>query len=261
MIEFNEILCAVDFSESSMRAFAHASALAKWYEAQLTVLHVVPSFEPVQFQGQLGKPVYIDQPSREQVLEKMRRSLELPTSHTRLAAEPGDTPTTIVDQALSKGTDLIVMGTHGRRGFRRLLLGSVTETVLREAPCPVLTVSLQAQASAPPDVTFKRIVCPMDFSPSAVQALGLALSLARQADGRVALLHVIEWLAEEEPRASAHFNVPEYRRYMVADAEERLRGLVADESRTWVEIDSVIAFGRAHREILRRPRRSRLISS
>ena len=67
-------------------------------------------------------------------------------------------------------------------------------------------------------MTFKRILCPIDFSPSALQALGFALDLARQADGRVTLLHVVEWLAEEEPRASAHFNVPEYRRYMVADA-------------------------------------------
>lgn len=62
---------------------------------------------------------------------------------------------------------------------------------------------------------------------------------------------VIEWLAEDEPHTTAHFSVPEYRRHVVADAEERLRLLVADESRTWVDIDNVIVFGRAHREILR----------
>jgi nucleotide-binding universal stress UspA family protein len=100
-------------------------------------------------------------------------------------------------------------------------------------------------------VTFKRILCPVDFSPSALQALGFGLDLARQADGRVTLLHVVEWLTEEEPRASVHFNVPEYRRFMVEDAQERLRSLVAQESRTWVEIDDVVVFGRAYREILR----------
>ena len=252
MIEFNQILCPVDFSESSTRSFAHAVALATWYEAQLTVLHVVPTFEPIQVRGHLGEPVYANQLSREQVLEEMHRSLDLPaSSNVRVVTEPGDTPTTIVDYALSNGTDLIVMGTHGRRGFRRLLLGSVTETVLRESPCPVLTVPPHARADASPEVTFRRIVCPIDFSPSALQALGFALNLARQGDGRVTLLHVIEWLAEEEPRTSAHFNIPEYRRYMVADAGERLRSLVAEESRTWVEIDNVIVVGRAHREILR----------
>ena len=253
MIEFKQILCPVDFSGSALPSLAHAAALAKWYEAQLTVLHVVPTFEPLQIRGHLGEPVYVNQMSREQVREEMRRSLDLDTvaPDARVIAEAGDTPKTIVDQALSHETDLIVMGTHGRRGFKRLLLGSVTETVLREAPCAVLTVPPQAEPGASPDVTFKRIVCPVDFSPSALQAFGFALNLARQADGRVTLLHVIEWLAEEEPRTSAHFNVPEYRRYMVADAQERLCELVADESRTWVDIDNIVVFGRAHREILR----------
>ena len=94
----------------------------------------------------------------------------------------------------------------------------------------------QSRTGISREVIFKRIVCPIDFSPSALQALGFALNLARQANGLVTLLHVIEWLAEEEPRASTHCNIPEYRRYMVADAEEGLRGLVADESRTSVEI-------------------------
>ena len=254
MIEFKQIICPVDFSESSVRALAHAAALARWYDAQLTVLHVVPTFEAMQVRGDLGEPIRVVTPMpREQVLEEMSRSLNLAALSPRATpiAESGDPQATIIDQALSKKADLIVMGTHGRRGFKRLLLGSVTEAVLREAPCPVLTVPPHAPAGVSEAVTFKRILCPIDFSPSALQALGFALDLARQADGRVTLLHVVEWLAEEEPRASAHFNVPEYRRYMVEDAQERLRNLVAEESRAWVEIDDVVVFGRAYREILR----------
>ena len=76
------------------------------------------------------------------------------------------------------------------------------------------------------------------------------MDLARQSDGRVTLLHVVEWLAEEEPRAPMHFSVPDYRRKMVDDAQERLRDLVAEESRTWVEIDDAVVVGRAYREIL-----------
>jgi nucleotide-binding universal stress UspA family protein len=126
----------------------------------------------------------------------------------------------------------------------------VTETVLHEAPCPVLTVPPQA-AAASESVTFKRILCPIDFSPSALQALGFALDLARQADGRVTLLHVVEWLADEQPRVSARFNLRELHHSMVADAKERLHSLVAEESQTWVEVDDMVVSGRVHREILR----------
>lgn len=253
MIEFRQIICPVDFSESSVRALAYAGVLARWYDAQLTVLHVVPTFEPMQTRGDLGDPVRVITPMpREQVIEEMSRSLNLAEVSPRATpvAEAGDPQATIIDQALSKKADLIVMGTHGRRGFKRLLLGSVTEAVLREGPCPVLTVPPHASAALPQAVTFKRILCPIDFSPSSLQALGFALNLARQADGRVTLLHVVEWLAEEE-LPSAPFNVSEYRRQMASGAQERLRALIADESRTWVEIADVVEFGRAHRLILR----------
>ena len=254
MIQFKRILCPVDFSESSTRSLAHAAALARWYEAQLTVLHVVPTFDPVQLRAELGVPVQIVNPvPREEVLREMQQLLERAgvSADAHLAAEAGDASTIIVDQALTTGADLIVIGTHGRRGFKRLLLGSVTETVLHEAPCPVLTVSPQTDAEASNVVTFTRILCAMDFSPPAQQALGFALDLARQAGGLVTLLHVVEWLPEDEPRASAHFNVPEFRGHMVNDARQRLRSLVAEESRAWCEIDDLIVSGRAHREILR----------
>jgi nucleotide-binding universal stress UspA family protein len=99
-------------------------------------------------------------------------------------------------------------------------------------------------------VVFKRILCPMDFSPAARSALDVALHLARQADGVVTVVHVVEWLAEEEPRTSAHFNVPEFRRHLVDDAKSRLHDLVAEESRTWSAIETSVASGRAHRKVL-----------
>lgn len=245
MLEFKQILCPVDFSESSERALVHAAALARWYEAHLAVLHVVPTPDVIHAAGSLVEPP-VPMP-REQALENMKRSIgttALPPGAT-LVAESGDPRATILDQATSRKTDLIVMGTHGRRGFKRLLLGSVTEAVLHEAPCPVLTVPPHAPVSASQAVGFKRILCPIDFSPSSVDALGCALDLARQADGRVTLLHVLEWLPEEQ------FTVPDYMNQIVEDARARLRSLIAGESRTWVEIDDDVVFGRPHREILR----------
>jgi nucleotide-binding universal stress UspA family protein len=157
VIDFKQIICPVDFSESSVRALAYGAALARWYDAQLTVLHVVPTFEAMQVRGDLGEPSRVVSPMpREQVLDEMSRSLNPASlsSHVTAIAESGDPQATIVDQAISRSADLIVVGTHGRRGFKRLLLGSVTEAVLREAPCPVLTVPPHATATVSEAVTF-----------------------------------------------------------------------------------------------------------
>ena len=254
MIEFTRILCPIDFSESSLRSLDHAAALADWYKAQLTVLHVVPTFEPIQVRGDLGEPIQVVNPvAREQVLDELHRAVQRTTASATptLTAAAGDTTKTITDQALSIGADLIVMGTHGRRGFKRLLLGSVTETVLHEAPCPVLTVPPRAGAASSEPVVFKHVLCPIDFSPSSLQALGFALDLARQANGRVTLIHALEWLSEDIPRTSMRFDTEAFRQSLAEDATQRLRSLVADEPRTWAEIETVVVYGRAYREILR----------
>jgi nucleotide-binding universal stress UspA family protein len=253
VVEFTHILCAVDLSDSSTGPLAYAGAFAKWYKARLTVVHVVPTFDPMQTQpGRLGDPIRIVQPvSREEVLDELRRALDAAGAaalDTTLAAEAGDTVATIVDQAVRIPADLLIMGTHGRSGFDRLLLGSVTEKVLRKAPCPILTVPPHAPATAA--VAFKQILCPMDFSPSALQALGFALDLTRQANGAVTVIHVIEWLVEDEPRVHGHFNVAEYRRHLIDDAHERIRGLVAAEARPGSNVQDLVVIGRAYREIL-----------
>lgn len=254
MIEFKHILSPVDFSESSARSLAHAAALARWYDAKLTVLHVTPALDPLPVQGELGMPVHgVKPPTAEEVVGRLRQFLDAGgISHDAVPiAGVGDASTTIVNEAVRNKADLIVMGTHGRRGFTRLVLGSVTERVLREAPCPVFTVPPRTPAERSEVVTFKRILCPTDFSPSARLALEFALNLARQADGTVTLLHSIEWLAEEEPRTRAHFNVPEFRRQLQEDSKTLLNDLVAAESRTWSAIETDVVFGRAHREVLR----------
>lgn len=256
MVEFRNILCPIDLSDASVRPLAYAAAFARWYDARLTVLHVVPTFDPMQVRsGSLGDPVRIMYPMpREEVLDELRRALDaagIATLDVTLAAEAGDAVATIVDRAVVIPADLLVMGTHGRSGFDRLLLGSVTEKVLRKAPCPILTVPPHAPARAPVDVAFKQILCPVDFSLSALQAFGFALDLARQAGGSVTVLHAIEWLADEEARAHAHFNVPEYRQHLVEDAHARLRALLAEEPRTWCDMKDVVAIGRAYSEILK----------
>lgn len=256
MVEFKQILCPVDLSELSLRPLAYAAAFAALHDARLTALHVVPTFEPMQIRaGTLGYPVQIVQPvPKEEVLEALRKALEMVGGSTldpMVAAEAGDAAEVIVDRAVAIPADLLVMGTHGRQGLDRVLLGSLTETVLHKAPCPVLTVPPHAPATAPADVAFRHILCPMDFSPAAMQAFGFAMALARRSDAAVTLIQAIEWLAGEEPRELAHFNIAEYRQILINDAHARMQSLIADESGTWRNVRHVVEVGRAYREILR----------
>lgn len=254
MVEFKNVLCAIDLSDASAHTLAHAAALARWYTSQLTVLHVAPTFDAMQVRGgALGDAIRIVQPmTREEALRELRQALDgsaIAADHTTLVAEAGEPVTTIVNQALSIPADLLVMGTHGRGGFDRMLLGSVTEKVLHKAPCPILTVPPHAPANAETDGTFSRILCPVDFSPSALQAFGFAVDLARQSGGTVIALHAIEWLAEDVS-AHARFNVQDYRQHLIDDAHSRLRALIADQPSGTCSIEDVVETGRAHRQVL-----------
>jgi nucleotide-binding universal stress UspA family protein len=153
--------------------------------------------------------------------------------------------------AVELPADLIVMGTHGLSGFERLLLGSVTQKVLRKAPCPVLTVPRLTTGGAAHGVTFKTMVCAVDFSDASRRALDYAFSLAQEAGGRLLLLHALEGLPEARPALTAQFDVQKVRRGPAEDAQEHLEALVPDHARAWCEAEAIVRYGKAYREVLR----------
>ncbi|MEY4704529.1 MAG: hypothetical protein RL042_725 [Nitrospirota bacterium] len=140
-VTLERILVPVDFSDCSLDALEYAAMVAQQAKASLTLLHVL---EPVSYGldftiGHVG--------TREQVRESWTKRLEELTSVLRAAQVPvasqlrGGLPAdSILDSAKTLPCDLIVMGTHGRRGISHALAGSVAEAVLRKARCPVLTV-------------------------------------------------------------------------------------------------------------------------
>jgi len=136
MIHVKKILYATDFSSYSNQAYFHAIALAESHGASLTILYVyAPSF---------GTPAGQDEGANRQYWREQLRQIrpvdpKIPVQHVFLEGDPA---TEIVRYAGEAGMDLIVMGTHGRTGLERLLMGSVAERVLREAPCSVLVVKL-----------------------------------------------------------------------------------------------------------------------
>ena len=254
MVTFTHVLCPTDLSEASLPAFRYAVTVAKWYGATLTVLHVVPSFEPLSAPSEwIGDPAPVGRVlSAEEVRAEMARLMPEDSASgldVRYVARAGSPVDTIIDQALESSADLVVLGTHGRGGFHRLLMGSVAEKVVRLAPCPVLTIPPGASASGQP--TFSTILCPVDFSAASEQAIGFALDLARQAGGAVTMLSVVEWLTEEEPIDEMKPDVSRLRAQMATEAAARLRALLTDESRTWCAIEERVTYGRAYREVIR----------
>ncbi|MEO5820089.1 MAG: universal stress protein [Vicinamibacteraceae bacterium] len=255
MVTFTQVLCPTDLSEASRPSLSHAAAVARRFGAALTVLHVVPPFDPIVVQSrQAGSSMPMLLPSIDDVTDAVRAFTEeaLGGLDAEVVVQTGDPSRVIVDQAVVLAADLIVMGTHGRSGFERLLSGSIAGKVLRRAPCPVLTVPPHAPAVPAGGTPFRRLLCAVDFSDASEQALGFALELGAGTGGAVTVVTVLEWLAEEPVLAHPDFAVAPYRTHLAADAAARLRALVA--SATGPEpcaIDQVVALGRPYREILR----------
>jgi universal stress protein A len=138
MLSINNILFPTDFSERALAAFHVASALARDHRATLTVLHVRDT--PAVTFGEFGT-VPLEVPSRAEVMEKLRE-FEPPDEsvHVDYLIADGSAAEEIISVAADHNCDLIVMGTHGRTGLGRLMMGSVAEDVVRKASCPVLTL-------------------------------------------------------------------------------------------------------------------------
>jgi len=158
----------------------------------------------------------------------------------------------VLAQIVATHADLLVLGTHGRSGFQHLFLGSVTEKVIRQAPCPTLVVPPRAPDVSPDaPAQFKQILCAVDFSDSSLSALAYALTLAEESDARLTLLHVIEMPPElrENPMAP-DFDVDRIHAAAEAEAQRRLRELVPEAARTYCTVDTAVVEGRAYRRVL-----------
>jgi nucleotide-binding universal stress UspA family protein len=146
---FRRILVATDFAESAERALATAMDLARVHGAELVLLHVymdLPAYPEVTA-GQV-EAIYEEQ--RRWVgdaLERRARSARAAGLLARALVRTGPPAATIAEAATNEGADLIVVGTNGRSGLDRLIVGSVAERVVRVAPCPVLVVKIRETAT------------------------------------------------------------------------------------------------------------------
>ena len=258
MLKIRHILCPVDLSDTSRRALKQAAALAKWYDATLKVLYVDTTL-PIE--GAADFEDFAFAPSS--VLETKTSSRAMGDLRTFVSAagctgavdavveESTHVEGAILETADKLPADLIVMGSHGRSGVGRLLLGSVAERILRSAPCPVMVLP-PGDAVSESAVWFKHIVCAVDFSASSLAALAWALSLAEEADAHLWLLHVIE--VPPELRVStlnADAHIDELHAAVRADTLSCLRGLVPRSATEFCSVETATAAGAAGHAILK----------
>ncbi len=252
MLEIKVILCPVDFSESSVRAYHHALSLAEHYRAKLVAQHIVElsRYPYADYAASAGDYAEFCRTLREGGKEQLREFLK---NHARNEIQPelvvheGSAPDCILSFAQAQKVDLIVMGTHGRRGYDRFVLGSVTNRVMRRTSCPVLTVcqtphepvSSDIGASEARDHRLVRILFCTDFSENSERALSYAISATEEYDAELTLLHVLE---ETHSAARAE--------EVMAKAAAQLDQLIPAQARKSLKIKTAVRFGKPYQQII-----------
>jgi len=254
MLTVNRILLARDFSDISDQALRYAVDLAQRFGATLHLLYAEVLHKDPFGAETAGSGEALDAQIRERLAQDADKTpladrypgLDMVIDVRRdVAAAPA-----ILQYAHDEDVDLIAMGTHGRRGVRRLLLGSVAEEVVRRADRPVLTVRRDGDDGQLPAI--ERILVPIDFSDYAEDALRQATELARLYDAQLDLLHVIE----ENLHPAFYVGGVQSIYDVQPDIEEKVRERLQE---TWqdVEVGTEIAAemhvsdGQAAREIMR----------
>lgn len=243
------ILCAIDRSPSSLQAFAYALALARWQSARLNVLEVIEEALP---------PGITRAPKSDGVPPDTRTALERDLRQVLTARRVADVK---VDVSLRKGkvaqeivahaktsrADLVVIGSHGRGGVQRLVLGSVAEKVLRLATCPVLTVRRGVRLTRRSRSPFETILCPTDFSVAANKAVAYAKRLAEEAAAKLIVMTAVE-RPFGEVRSGA---VAELQKSIESNASDALTRLLPHPTSNGPRAQAIVAIGKASAAIVK----------
>jgi nucleotide-binding universal stress UspA family protein len=215
-VALKNILFATDFSRGSNVALPYAVSLARQHGAMLHAAHVMSS-EPHLFVAPESWPAFMraeEDRARAEVVRLAKNVQGVPHS---VLARAGDVWSVLARFIEGRDIDLLVVGTHGKSGLPELSMGSTAERLLRQAPCPVLTVGMKACQRSEGVPTFNRILFATNFTPASLSALPYAITVARSHQAQLLLLHVLERsTVDVEPIATSLLN--------------RLKDLVPDEA-------------------------------
>jgi nucleotide-binding universal stress UspA family protein len=247
------ILYATDLSEQSNLALPHGVAIAKRYGAKLTVCHVMDVAPTAVQEGLFAAvPVPLDaiEEARARAEVEIRSLLRGSSTSWEVRILEGRAAVEIPRLAAEIDADLVIVPTHGRSGWKRALLGSVTDQLVHGLEAPLLTV--------PPAVPLKiddfapnKIVLGCDFSPDSMQAVAHASAIAQEYQAELHLVHVLEpsiYRMLEKNVTELVLRLEEAVRESVG---HRLRELLPEEAYDWSRVVTAVLSGTAHAEILR----------
>lgn len=250
-IAIKNILFATDFSSCSDNALRYARDMARLYGSEVTVAHV---FTAVPFQPETGLVV-----NTTQLEDRLKAELDRVASHFREVPHrkvllQGDTPAALAEIAKKNAADLIVLGTHGRTGLSRLVMGSVAEELLRQAKCPVLTVGPHivrhplaervqrlGERRTTIESNIHTVLYPTDFSQESLAAAPFAISMAQEHDAKLVLLHTVR-----EPGADYAQDPARVLSHLVSE----LKQLVPEDANFWCQPEFIVDFGAPSKRIL-----------
>jgi len=253
-VEIKKILCATDVSDFSNHAVSWGIALAREFRAMLYVCHVVDFPTSITYGN--GPIFFLDQQS--QATDNAHEQLKQLVGDARIEWEPlvtnGHAPDEIVRLAKEKGADLAISATHGRSGLKRLILGSVTERLMRTLHCPLLIVrgpEYNLDILSDQTIRFKKILVGCDFSEDSILAFEYGLSMAQEFQSELHLAHVIEppvyldWI-----KTSVEFT-DEGDQDLRNSIKEKLDKMVPEAARNWCTQQPVLLDGQPHEELIR----------
>jgi nucleotide-binding universal stress UspA family protein len=232
-IAIQNILFATDFSPAANAAAAFAIQLGKSYGAKVYGVYVNP-FENYAVAAPEAWAAVADtrEERAKEYTERLNAQLRS-VKHEVLIGE-GNIWEELSDVVKAKQIDLMVIGTHGRTGLGRVVLGSVAEEILRQAPCPVLTVGPQVTLQAEKAADLREILYATDLAVEHPAAAPYAVSLAQETQAHLALLYVID------SRKTGGEFVPER---LAETKVEKLHKLISKEAEMWCEPRYIVEEG------------------
>ena len=234
---FENIVFATDFSPAAAHAIPFIKKIARHFQSNLVALHVKPPVvnpmtQPATWPVGVEAAKVFDKDHREELLDTFAGI------NTEVLIEEGDIQSRL-DQALQKyHTDLVIIGTRGRTGLAKILLGSVAEEIFRTVPCPVLTVGPHSEARK---ADIREILFATDFASEAPAAAAYAVSLAQEFEARLTLLHVVP-----EPRPGDLVSWSDVQE----SSKKLLRNLVPADAEAWCKPEYFVERGDPGQRIL-----------
>lgn len=241
-IAVKNILFLTDFSEPSEAALPYAVSIAREFGATVHAFHVLLP-EPLAYTAPETVNVALEVQEERAQAEMQRVEGQLEGLPHELAVARGAGVWPALEQAITScKADLIVLGTHGRTGAQKLLLGSVAEEIFRRSQIPVLTIGPWARKGLHNAAHFHRVLYATDFTPDSLAAVPYAISLAQEHEARLILLHVTR---PRDPDAAYRPDEPS-----VANALYELHELVPKDAELWCRPEAVLEFGEPSARIL-----------